>query len=468
MTMLPRASSPEELGISSQGVLDFIKQAEARGLAFHSLMLLRHGQVACELSWAPYDSRTPHTMFSLTKSFTSAAAGFAVKEGLLRYEDSVADILPDKLGAKSDPRLKEVTLHSLLCMGSGLDPASDRPPRREEDWARATLSHPVVHEPGTQFHYNSMGSYLVSAMVQRVTGQSCRDYLMPRLFEPLGIARPQWDSCPKGVSMGGFGLHLGCEDIARFGQLLLQLGVWQGRQLLPEGWVRLATRKHIDNGGFNNQEDWGQGYGYQFWRTRGGRYRGDGMFGQICMVDEAKELVIACTAGIPDMGAQLNLFHELLVPAATMPPSPEDVQLGLQRRLKNLRYRLPRHEAGMPALAGTYLSKAGRQLRLTEELDGSLSLALRRRGDACPLTSFRLQQGRPYRGESSGQAPGEGTLSYLGQYSWRQGRLHCSVRFPGAPYTLLMEAEPQGPDLLCRMDGAFFDSGEYLYRRQNG
>ena len=261
---LPHAATPEEAGISSQGILDFIDRAEKQGLEFHSLMVLHKGQVACALNWAPYDLELPHTLFSLTKSFTSAAAGFAVGEGLMHYEDSIADILPDKLTKASDPKLKQVTLHSLLCMGSGLDPLSNRVPRRQEDWAKVALAYPVLHEPGTHFHYNSMGSYLVSAMVQKVTGQTCRDYLMPRLFDKLGIAKPQWDSCPLGISMGGYGLHLNCEDIAKFGQLLLQDGLWQGERVLPEGWVKRATQAYTDNSGFNNHIKWGLNYSYQF------------------------------------------------------------------------------------------------------------------------------------------------------------------------------------------------------------
>lgn len=468
MDALPRAHLPEDAGFSSEALLQLIDRAKAEGLELHSLMVLKGGQVACEMSWAPYDLDRPHTLFSLTKSFTSTAAALAVGEGLIRYEDSIADILPDKLSPQSDRRVKDITLHSLLCMGSGLDPRSNLIPPREEDWVKAALKHPVLREPGTHFHYSSMGSHLISAMVQRATGQTCLDYLMPRMFDKLGIARPQWDSCPMGMSMGGYGLHLSCRDIAKFGQLLLQGGVWQGEQLLPEGWVALASEAKIDNLGFNNHIAWGLGYGYQFWRSRGDRFRADGMYGQLCIVDEANDMVIACTAGILETGPLLDLIDDLLPPAAGLSPADEQTQQKLQRRIKGLAYRLPRHQEGMPQLSGSYLGPQGRRLRLTQELDGNLSLMMHRRGEAGPPRSFRLTRGRPHRGECASLTAGEAFTPYLGQYSWHKGRLHLSIRMPGAPYKLLAEAQPQGEDLQLHSYGVAFDHGDFLYKKQHG
>lgn len=459
------AERPEALGISSKGLLDLIDAAKKKGLDFHSLTLLRRGQIACRMEWAPYDSATPHTLFSLSKSFASCAAGFAVAEGLLSYDTSVTEILTNKLPKAPHPLLRKVTLHSLLCMGSGLDEKSDSA-RKGRDWVKTILSYPVLHEPGTHFHYNSMSTYLVSAMVQRVTGQTCRDYLIPRLFDKLGIEKPQWDCCPLGINTGGFGLHLKGDDIARFGQLLLQDGVWQGERVLPEDWVKLATAKHIDNARPDNHADWSQGYGYQFWRTRGGRYRGDGMYGQVCMVDEARELVIAITAGIPDMGAEMDLIHDVLIPAVDAPPADAKTQALLQKRIKGLRYRLPREDGSGQDLTGTYLGKGGRMLRLALQADGRYTLLLRKTGAPYPPKAFSFASPKPYRGESPSFAPGESPLPYLGSYAWHKGRLHLSARMPTGPYAYLAELTPEGSKLRVTTRGAGSDEGMLVYTKQ--
>ena len=256
-----KVQTPEEVGISSRGLLRYLDAvAAAPQVEHHAIMVLRHGKLAAAMNFAPYDNETPHMLFSLSKSWTSAAAGFAVQEGLLRWEDKVLDILPDKAPENPSPWLQQITLSHLLMMGSGLDPKSDEV--RGEDWAKLVLACECTHEPGTHFHYNSHGTYLVSCMVQRVTGMTVRDYLLPRLFEPLGIPKPQWDCCPAGINVGGWGLWLSCDSIARFGQCLLQKGMWEGRQLLPLEWFEKATVKQIENNGGTEQPDneWAQGW----------------------------------------------------------------------------------------------------------------------------------------------------------------------------------------------------------------
>ena len=306
--------SPEEAGVSSAGILRFLDEWEKvrKTIQLHSLVMLRHGKIVWKMNVAPYSDRTVHTMYSLSKSFTSAAAGFAVNEGLLRWDDSVVDILPEEVPEGREDVLRPITLEALLCMGSGLDKASDSPsPDPAVTWARHVLSHEVQYPVMTHFSYNSFGTYLVSCMIQKVTGQTVRDYLIPRLFAPLGIETPEWDQSPEGITCGGFGLHLATESIARFGQCLLQHGKWQGKQVLPEGWVELATREHIANYDGRPQEgnEWGQGYGFQFWRCIGERYRGDGAMGQGCFVDERQDMVIAVTCGTNDLGGEFGLIR---------------------------------------------------------------------------------------------------------------------------------------------------------------
>ena len=372
MQQLPFAARPEDAGVSSQGILDFIAAREEAGVETHALWVVRHGQVAARLNYAPYDDETPHMLFSLSKSFCSAAAGFAVAEGLLTWDAKVLDVLPEARPEAPSEWLQAVTLHHLLVMGSGLKPESDGG-RAEPGWAKTILAYDCDHEPDTHFAYNSMSTYLVSCMVQKVTGQKVRDYLTPRLFEPLGIlkpdgAAPDWDESPDGVNVGGWGLWLSCAQIARFGQCLLQKGAWDGVQVLPREWVDRATVRQIDNGNGEHphDHDWNMGYGYQFWMCKEGRYRADGMFAQLCVVDEAKDMFVCCVSGIPDIGKVLELMHTHLFPAADMPAADEAAQAELQERLAALGYPWPEHD-GSDLPTGVY--DAGEGMVVTIEPD---------------------------------------------------------------------------------------------------
>jgi len=370
MQQLPFAARPEDAGISSRGILDYIAAREEAGIEPHALWVIRHGQVACRMNFAPYDDQTPHMLFSLSKSFCSAAAGFAVQEGLLGWDTKLIDVLPEKFPEEPSDWLRAITLHDLLIMGSGLAPESDNV--GGEDWAKAALACGCDHAPGTHFNYNSHGTYLVSCMVQKVTGQTVRDYLVPRLFEPLGMmnpdgSAPQWDSCPAGINVGGWGLWLSCAQIARFGQCLLQKGMWDGVQVLPPEWLALATTARIDNGNgvHEHDHDWNMGYGYQFWMCKHGRYRGDGMFAQLCVVDERLDMVVCCVSGVPDIGKALDLIHTHLFGAAEMAPSDEGTQSAAQEKLAALAYPWPSHD-GSALPQGVYEYE---NMKLTIEAD---------------------------------------------------------------------------------------------------
>jgi CubicO group peptidase (beta-lactamase class C family) len=180
------------------------------------------------------------------------------------------------------------------------------------------LAQPVPFDPGTHFVYNTGATFMLSAIIQKITGENLLAYLEPRLLQPLGIEGATWESNPDGIAFGGFGMNARTEDIAKFGQLYLQRGVWSDRQILPESWIDQATRSHIDNGDHSSNSglgnDWGMGYGYQFWRCRHGAYRGDGAFGQYCVVMPEQDAVIVMTAGMADMAAGLNLVWDHLLP----------------------------------------------------------------------------------------------------------------------------------------------------------
>ena len=380
----PRAT-PESQGIASAAILAFVEEAGQKIDALHSVMIVRGGQVVAEGWWAPYAADERHMMFSLSKSFTSTAVGLAVAEGKLSIDDPVLKFFPGLAPATPSDNLEAMRVRDLLSMTAGHHAEDIRnfPYRSEENVVGKFLSLPVAHKPGTFFVYNTPASYTLSAIVQKVTGQTLLDYLGPRLFEPLGIVDPQWEASRQGVSMGGFGLSIRTEDIARFGQLYLQRGKWQGRQLVPASWIDQATARQTSNGS-SPTSDWEQGYGYQFWRSRHGFYRGDGAHGQFCIVMPQHDTVVAVTSGTPDMGSVMNLVWDRLVPALGGKPLPEDraAHDTLTARLKSL--TLP-HPAGRATTAMTSAVK-GKRFGFPENPRSLEALSLEPEGDAQALT----------------------------------------------------------------------------------
>lgn len=337
---LPR-STPEAEGVSSEGVSALIADLDEKIDAMNSFMVLRHGKVIAECWWAPHTPTTTHCLYSLTKSFTSTAIGFAVAEGKLSLDDKVVDFFPEELPENPSENLKKMTVRSLLSMSCGHEDEPQRP--SEGSWVRAFLAHPVVYEPGTHFCYNTPGSYMLSAILQKVTGQTALDWLTPRLFKPLGIEKPYWEMSPEGVCLGGQGLFMHTEDLAKFAQFLLQKGRWNGEQLLSSEWIDEATNKQISNGD-DSDSDWSQGYGYQFWRCRYNIFRGDGMYCQYVVVIPDKDMVIASTADSNDYQRILNLYWQHLLPSVVSDdPLPKDSE-GLSK--------LKRIEAGLFAKSG--------------------------------------------------------------------------------------------------------------------
>jgi CubicO group peptidase (beta-lactamase class C family) len=343
---LPR-SSPEAQGVSSSGLLSFVEAADTGIESMNSLMLVRHGHVVAEGWWSPYDAASPHSLYSLSKSFTSTAVGLAIAEGKLSLDDEVLKFFPDDAPSEPSKNLKAMRVSDLLRMSTG---HQAEPPRKPDQiWTRTFLAQDVPFKPGTHFLYNTSATYMLSAIVQKATGMTVLDYLKPRLFGPLGIERPTWETSPQGVTTGGFGLSIRTEDIARFGQLYLQKGEWDGKPLVPAAWVEAATARQTSNGS-NPRSDWEQGYGYQFWRCRHGAYRGDGAFGQFCVVLPEQDAVVVITSGVKDMQAVLNLVWEKLLPALKRSPlaTDDEAQRKLERTLKGLTLR-PQAGSASPA-----------------------------------------------------------------------------------------------------------------------
>jgi CubicO group peptidase (beta-lactamase class C family) len=357
---LPRAAA-EELGIPSAAIIALIDAWEKKG-GIHSFMLLRHGKTAAEGWWKPYSPEKPHMLFSLSKSFTSIASAFAVSEGLLDYDAPVLSFFPEYADIVRCPaeNTKKMRVCHLLSMCTGHVPNADFI-FEYDDCVSAFLTSVPQERPGARFSYNTGATYMISAIINKVTGMKTVDYLRPRLFGPLGIENITWDECARGISYGGFGLNVKTEDIAKFGQFLLNRGEWEGKQLLPAHLIDAAAAKHINNredtkypelddcgdetlSDEAKKSDWAQGYGRQFWRcVPQGVYRGDGAFGQLCVVMPEYDAVLAVTAGTGDMQAELDAVWECLIPAFADKPLPRDcaAETALAAKLNSLNVGLP-------------------------------------------------------------------------------------------------------------------------------
>ena len=386
-------SAPEAQGIASAAVLAFVNAVEAQIQDLHSFMLLRHGHVVAEGWWSPYGPEDPHMLFSLSKSFTSTAVGLAVAEGRLTVEDRVISFFPQDVPTEIGENLALMRVHDLLAMATGHAEDTTRYLREREDgnWVKAFLARPVDHTPGTHFVYNSGATYMLAAIVQQLTGMTLLDYLQPRLFAPLGIANATWESCPRGVNVGGWGLKITTAAIARFGQMYLQQGMWHDQSLVPATWVAAATSYQVAHDHEKNI-DWAQGYGYQFWRCQHGAYRGDGAFGQFCIVMPDQDAVLAITSGVGDMQAVLNLVWAHLRPAMAPTPLTDDktAQTQLAQKLANLCLPTVPGERTSPLAAAvtgrTYQFDLSEQPAATPNTPQVATVRLEFAGDTCTLT----------------------------------------------------------------------------------
>lgn len=352
---LPR-STPEAEGVSSASIEAFLDALAQSKHEFHSIVIARHGRVIAEGWWKPYAAELPHTMYSMSKSFTSTAVGLAVADGKLTVEDKVASFFPNDLPKEVSDNLAALKVKHLLTMAVGNEHEPTHDMVQQENWVHAFLAAPITHEPGSIFLYNSAATYMCSAIVQHVTGQKVIDYLTPKLFAPLGIEGMAWETCPRGINTGGWGLSIQTEGLAKFGQLYLQKGKWNGKQIIPAAWVEEATTKHIQQpdpakpSRPHEDNDWLQGYGYQFWRCRHNAFRGDGAFGQFTIVMPEQDAVIAITGESGDLQGELDLVWQHLLPAMKDGKLPADnaAQTRLGERLTNLALPLPQGPLNSP------------------------------------------------------------------------------------------------------------------------
>lgn len=363
-TLTGTQATPEALGVASSAIAAFIDAATAGGFELHSLLVARHGQVAASGWWAPYRCEAPHAMYSVSKSFTSTAVGFAVAEGKLKLSDRVVDFFPQQAPQKIDANLAALNVEHLLTMSVGQ--AGDSTPlvSHSQDWASAFLSVPIVSPPGSEFLYNSAATYMLSAIVQKVSGEKLVDYLGPRFFAPLGMPAMHWAESPQGINTGGWGLSATTDTLFKFGQFYLQKGQWNGRQLLPAAWIERATSFRIqppagpgmDLDDLRKNSDGHQGYGYQFWRCRYGGYRADGLLGQFCIVKPELDAVIVVTGRTADPQGLLNLLWSQLLPGIGERSLRED-----RRQAEQLGERLARLTLSPPAGARRSARHGGRR-----------------------------------------------------------------------------------------------------------
>jgi CubicO group peptidase (beta-lactamase class C family) len=399
---LPR-STPEEQGVSSAGVLAFLEEMQKSRHEFHSFMLVRNGYVIAEGWWSPYRDTARHTLYSLSKSFTSTAVGFAVSEGKLKVNDAVISFFPNDLPAEVSENLAALRVKHLLTMSVGH--AADSTPiiTKEQNWTKAFLALPIVEQPGSAFLYNSGATYMLSAIVQKVAGQKVIDYLRPRLFEPLDIEGMTWETCPRGINTGGWGLSVQTGSLAKFGQFYLQKGVWNDRQILPAAWIEEATTFKIQQPAAKGADlakakltsDWHQGYCYQFWRCRHKAFRGDGAFGQYDIVMPDQKAVVAITSETGDMQGELNLVWDFLLPAMKDHPLPADgpSQERLRHTLAALALPLAEGKADSPMAAKI----SGKIFKTESNPKGVQSVLFRFQGDSCAFALNDAQGEFPIR-----------------------------------------------------------------------
>lgn len=443
---LPR-STPEAEGISTAGILAFLDAIARSQHELHSLMIVRHGRVVAEGWWAPYAPAFNHTMYSMSKSFTSTAVGFAVAEGRLTVEDKVVSFFPHDLPDRVSDNLAALRVKDLLSMSVGHDKDPTFEVVKQENWAKAFFGCPIPHAPGTKFVYNSAATYLCSAIVQQRTGQRIIDYLRPRLFEPLGVEGATWETCPRGINTGGWGLSIQTEGLAKFGQLYRQRGFWKGHQLLPAKWVEEATTFKIQQplpakpARPNAQNDWLQGYCYQFWRSQHNAFRGDGAFGQFTLVMPEQDAVVVMTGESSGMQGELDLVWEHLLPAMKATPLPPDrpSQARLKQTLSSLALARPKGQSA--SLTATRIS--GKDFKLGSNELGLQSAAFVFGKEGCAVT-FRDAQ--------------SDHLLQCGSANWHRGE----TALPGTPPRLISGGAPRpGTKSRIAACGAWTDDNTY-------
>ena len=345
---LMEPATPESQGVPSEAILKFIdgceKTFDAGDLgAMHGFVIVRHGKVIAEGSWKPFDTlNETHMLYSHSKSFTSSAIGLLADRGKIDLDERIVDIFSNEVPAKVSENLAQLRVRDLLTMNVG---KKDHLLRDGGDWVKEFLSKDFFRKPGTGFKYDSDATYMLAAIVEKKSGMKMMDYLQKNMFDQIGITKA-WTTCsPQGIPCGGWGMNMTTREPARFGQLYLNRGDWDGKRVLSSDWVSLATTRQTWSGWQNvgvkalgEGTDWEQGYGFQFWRCRHGAYRADGAGGQYTVVIPEKDMVVSAHAGLGDFPKELDLIWDNLLPVLKDAPLAENpsAQKKLADRLAKL------------------------------------------------------------------------------------------------------------------------------------
>lgn len=306
--------------LKNEILTDYIEKIQQRGLKLNSIIVRQGGEIIAAQHLKPVK---PRILYSVSKSFTSMAIGIAIGEGRLSLNDRLLDYFPEKAEEGLKANMGELEIRHLLMMGTGQETCVVR----KAGWAlgpvdmdifKLFFEEPVVYPPGTHFEYNNGATYMLSRLITRVTGESLLDYADKRIFQPLEIEKPQWDTCRRGYTQGFSGLHLTCEELSRFGQLVLDRGSYRGRQLIPAEYIDEASKKQIDNSDYNPETspiEQRQGYGYQLWRnTYPNSFRMDGANGQfVVMLPEKNAVITIVSEEVQNMFAILKYVWTRLV-----------------------------------------------------------------------------------------------------------------------------------------------------------
>ncbi len=385
-------AAPESQRVQSEAILAWINALEAffdggeQG-SVHGFSILRHGKVIAEGSWKPFDTlHETHMLYSLSKSFASTAIGLLVDDGKLDLDERITDLFPEYVPAEPSENLKAMRVRDLLSMNVGTSHADPHKKDPGGDWVKMFVTNVIDGKPGQAFRYDSSATHVLVAIAEKRSGRTFLDFIGERLFDRIGIGKNAWTTySPTGIACGGWGLNLTTRDLARFGQLYLQRGVWNGERVLSREWVELATARHTWNGGIvgtRPDDDWAQGYGFQFWRcVPEGVYRADGAYGQYTIVLPDQDMVVSMHAGVKSMGKILKLTWEHLLPGVRNVPLPVNTvgEEALQKRLGGLAIAPVKGSVA----EGAYF---GRELALKENNRGIRSIRLDREGEGWKCT----------------------------------------------------------------------------------
>lgn len=437
-------STPEAEGVESEVIARFFEDVEEQGQEVHSIMILRHNKVIAEHWWAPYAPELPHAMYSCTKTFTSMAVGFAVQEGLLNIEDKVTSFFPDLLPEKISPELASLTVKHLLTMSVGHKSMSYAGSGLAQ--VKSFLAADFEFKPGTHFAYNITASHMLSNIITRVTGLSLKEYLTPRLLDPIGIGDVTWEMDNDGHNMGNGGMHLRTSDMAKMGIFLNSKGAWEGKQLLDPKWIEAATTPHIyqvnpDGPVQDAKDDSGQGYGYQIWMGRNGSYRAIGGMNQLIMVFPDKDFMVIATSALRDEAGFNDLIYKML-------PGVHDKKLkpvkgfDLESRIRHLVLAKPFKESNKPLVSCT------RRYEMAQNSLGISRIGLR--FDAEGNTYLTIE--------------GQGSISNIpfGISDWKIGQTDRTMMLSRSAYPNTMGITPYNTAGMCAWTSYNVLEAEYL------